>query len=335
SLFWFALMCLSLGTRALISGERFLYIYDWSVIHRLEYFSFYFSVSAVAIYFHLLYPREYYKWISYAFAAAGFLFCFTLVFMPAVQYTRFLVIFQLITGLFILYAIAGMILATVRRREQVFVFLSGTLTVSFCVTNDVLYNNGIYLTGTNNLSPLGWILFVFSQSTLLGTRLTHAFRAVENLTENLRSQATSFRRFVPDQFLNVLSREQVTEIELGDSRNMQMSVLFADIRSFTTLSETMSTAENIRFLNSYLKRMEPCITGHGGFIDKFIGDAIMALFQEQNSDANQNKNETDYARRSVQSAIDMLAELEVYNNNRVDSGYLPISIGIGIHAGEV
>ncbi|MCB1322236.1 MAG: adenylate/guanylate cyclase domain-containing protein, partial [Leptospiraceae bacterium] len=46
-------------------------------------------------------------------------------------------------------------------------------------------------------------------------------------------------------------------------------------------------------------------------------------------------NQTDYARRSVQSAIDMLTELEVYNNNRVNSGYLPISIGIGIHAGEV
>jgi class 3 adenylate cyclase len=57
-----------------------------------------------------------------------------------------------------------------------------------------------------------------------------------------------------------------------------MSVLFSDIRDFTALSESMTPQENFNFINAYLSRMEPVIIENQGFIDKYIGDAIMALF---------------------------------------------------------
>jgi class 3 adenylate cyclase len=84
----------------------------------------------------------------------------------------------------------------------------------------------------------------------------------------------------------------------------------------------MSPQENFNFLNSYLVQMEPVITGHGGFIDKYIGDAIMALFPDS----------PDEALRCGQA---MLRQLDDYNDGRQRAGYRPIKIGIGINTGIV
>lgn len=105
---------------------------------------------------------------------------------------------------------------------------------------------------------------------------------------------------------------------LGDQVQLEMSVLFSDIRDFTTLSESMTPEENFKFINSYLCRMEPAITEYHGFIDKYIGDAIMALFSGE-------------ADNAVKAGIAMLRELPQYNQHRANSGYPPIEIGIGIN----
>jgi class 3 adenylate cyclase len=94
-----------------------------------------------------------------------------------------------------------------------------------------------------------------------------------------------------------------------------MSILFSDIRSFTELSEKMSPVENFNFLNSYLKTMSPCVLNNNGFIDKYIGDAIMALFPLSAEDA-------------LKAAIEMQKQVRIYNNNRLRKNLDPISIGI-------
>jgi len=101
-----------------------------------------------------------------------------------------------------------------------------------------------------------------------------------------------------------------------------MTTMFADIRGFTTLSETMTPQENFKFINGYLTQMEPIIDKYNGFIDKYIGDAIMALFPTCADDA-------------VQAAIAMLKKLVDYNQGRQRAGYQLINIGIGIHTGPL
>jgi class 3 adenylate cyclase len=101
-----------------------------------------------------------------------------------------------------------------------------------------------------------------------------------------------------------------------------MSVLFSDIRDFTSLSEDMTPGENFKFINSYLSQMEPAILENNGFIDKYIGDAIMALFGENADDA-------------VNAGISMLKRLDTYNQYRRNLGYIPIRIGIGINTGDL
>lgn len=95
----------------------------------------------------------------------------------------------------------------------------------------------------------------------------------------------AYARFVPREFLRFLEKESIVDVKLGDQVQKEMTVLFSDIRSFTSLSESMSPKENFNFLNSYLKRVGPVIRNHNGFIDKYIGDAIMALFPDSAQDA--------------------------------------------------
>ena len=145
--------------------------------------------------------------------------------------------------------------------------------------------------------------------------LQKALAAEEKLTD-------AYGRFVPHEFLHFLGYESILEVKLGDQVQKEMSVLFSDIRDFTSLSETMTPAENFQFINAYLSRMEPAITDNFGFIDKYIGDAIMALFDGSADDA-------------VKAGIAMLEELNEYNISRNRPDCPPLQIGIGINTGSL
>ena len=142
------------------------------------------------------------------------------------------------------------------------------------------------------------------------------------LLQSRKIMLDSVSRFVPTQFLNFLGRESIIDIGLGDAVQKDFSVLFTDIRSFTTLSEKMSALENFKFLNSYLQKMGPLIHANNGFIDKFIGDAIMALFPKSPDEA-------------LTAAIAMRQDLSKYNVTRRERNYEVIEMGIGIHSGSL
>jgi len=130
------------------------------------------------------------------------------------------------------------------------------------------------------------------------------------------------RRFVPREFLDLLGRESLTDVQLGDHVSGTMTVLFSDIRDFTKLSEALTPTENFQFLNSYLRNVTPIIRTYHGFIDKYIGDAIMALFPDKAIDA-------------LEAAVTLLKQVGIYNAGRKSAGYVPIRIGIGLHRGEL
>ncbi|MBD0300431.1 MAG: PAS domain S-box protein, partial [Nitrososphaera sp.] len=151
------------------------------------------------------------------------------------------------------------------------------------------------------------------------------FEVICNLELSLDAEleiAEATSRFVPNEFLAFLGCDSIVDIKLGEAVELEMSVLFSDIRDFTTLSEQMTPTENFKFINSYLSRMEPLIVENQGFIDKYIGDAIMALFSEGADDA-------------VKAGIAMLETLAEYNRDRLSLGYVPVEIGVGINTGSL
>jgi class 3 adenylate cyclase len=101
-----------------------------------------------------------------------------------------------------------------------------------------------------------------------------------------------------------------------------LTILFADIRSFSRISEDADAAGVFHLLNEYLSLMEPLIEKHGGFVDKYIGDAIMAVFAQRPEQA-------------LAAATDMMRTLARYNLSRRTAGTEPVRIGIGIHHGPV
>ena len=138
----------------------------------------------------------------------------------------------------------------------------------------------------------------------------------------LRQTENAYGRFVPHQLLQLLNAQSILDLKLGEQTERSMTILFSDIRDFTRLSESMSPQQTFSFINSYLGEMEPVISAHGGIVDKYIGDAIMALFPTS-------------ADQGLLSAIAMLTQLDAYNKGRERANYPPVRIGIGLNTGIV
>lgn len=138
----------------------------------------------------------------------------------------------------------------------------------------------------------------------------------------LQQTETAYGRLIPRQLLTLLERDSIIDVKLGDQVERKLTVMFADIRNFTPLSESMTPAENFEFINSYLSQMEPVISLHNGIIDKYMGDSIMALYPQSTDDA-------------LVGSIAMLEKLVQYNAGRARAGYLPIQIGLGLNTGMV
>ena len=103
-----------------------------------------------------------------------------------------------------------------------------------------------------------------------GFAVAQQFNDMKNLALTQQISLTkAYQRFVPPQLLQNLGRTSILDVKLGDQVDVEMSILFSDIRSFTALSEAMSPSENFAFVNAYLSRMGPIIRSRNGYIDKF------------------------------------------------------------------
>lgn len=129
-------------------------------------------------------------------------------------------------------------------------------------------------------------------------------------------------RFVPPRLLELLGVSDLQELRRGAATERTMTILFSDICSFTTLCESMRPSETFGFINSFLEVMEPVVTAHGGFVDKYIGDAVMALFPDRSDDA-------------VEAGAAMLSALARFNESRGRADRPRIGIGVGLNTGVV
>jgi class 3 adenylate cyclase len=172
------------------------------------------------------------------------------------------------------------------------------------------------------LTVTGILAVVSRRNTLMIRKQIELQEVSERYADTLKKINESLERFIPREFLGFLRKENILEVELGDWTECDMTIFFLDIRNFTTLSENMSPRDNFRFLNSFLSIFGPIIRTHGGFVDKYPGDGIMALFPEAPDDA-------------LSAALEMRERLIGYNEGRALGGYVPIRFGIGIHRGPL
>lgn len=206
-----------------------------------------------------------------------------------------------------------------------------TMIVLWIFNNFQIFSS--YFLGTYSIQ-LGAVLQVMLFSFALADRINIMKKEKELAlhqrlieTQKLTSLTKTFERFVPRQFLSRVADSGTQNIELGKAETDIITIMFSDIRDFTHLSEGMSPQELLNFLNAYFNRMDRPIHQSGGFIDKFVGDAILAIFESSHYEEEANN--------AVNAAIKMQEAVTKYNEHRAKCGYVPIDIGIGINTGPV
>lgn len=147
-------------------------------------------------------------------------------------------------------------------------------------------------------------------------------REAKEREEAMRLVYEATGKFVPYEFIGSLGHNVITDVKLGDQVEKIVTVLFSDIRDYTSLSEQMSPEENFRFICSFNERMGPAIRRHSGFINQYLGDAIMAIFPRNAEDA-------------LSAAIEMQKEVQDLNRVRISNDQTPIQIGVGMHTGPL
>ncbi len=167
-------------------------------------------------------------------------------------------------------------------------------------------------------------VFTPERADILKTLSTQVAISLENANyiSEMQELNRSYDRFVPKEFLRLLGKDSIMEVRLGDQQVRQMNILFADIRNFTSLSESIPADETFSLMNDYLTTVTMAIHDNGGIIDKFIGDGIMALFPDE-------------ADNALQAAVQMQRRLKDFNAKRLQAGEKPIQIGVGLHIGNV
>ncbi len=129
-------------------------------------------------------------------------------------------------------------------------------------------------------------------------------------------------RFVPTAFIRSLGRDSITEVQLGDQTQRDVTVFFLDIRDYTGLSERMTPEQNFSFVKAFHGRLGPIIQKHEGFINQYLGDGLMAIFPQQSDNA-------------LKSGIEMQKVIRSYNLVRMNKGRPQIRVGMGMHTGNL
>ncbi|WCL48518.1 adenylate/guanylate cyclase domain-containing protein [Leptospira sp. GIMC2001] len=223
----------------------------------------------------------------------------------------------------LVYTFGSLILLGIEIRHSnrdAMLMLGSFFVLIVCTVLDVLSARAMINLPTSSTATFGFILFVLSMALILANRFVRLHDETEKLNVDLTNFNEASSRFVPFEFLNLLEKKSILDVKLGDQIQKDLTVLFSDIRAFTNLSETMTPQENFQFINSYLGRMGPIIRNHNGFIDKYIGDAVMALFSVSVEDA-------------IDASIAMQIKVREHNIERIQRGHQAIQIGIGIHKG--
>lgn len=188
------------------------------------------------------------------------------------------------------------------------------LEAGIVIAAKCLYRAGLYW---GCFVPFVFVLVIFL------TRVATGY-----LTERVRKRKilSVFRTYMAPQVVDELGRSGNYRIELG-GRDREIAVLFVDIRGFTSMSEGLSPEKVVGILNRYLGMVTEAIFRNDGTLDKFIGDAVMAVY-------NAPLDVEDYACKAVQTGLDIVAAVDKINVELKDKFGIEIACGVGVHSGR-
>lgn len=157
-------------------------------------------------------------------------------------------------------------------------------------------------------------------TVMASLRSFEQLRAIKRQQEAMRTFAQAAYRFVPREFLDLLGKDNIVDVQQGDHTLINMTVMFLDVRSFISIAEALSPSDTLEFVNRLLSWGSEIVRKHNGFIDKYLGDGALILFPGCVDDA-------------VAAAQAIRTALRAHNAARVAAGEQPVLLGMGIHFG--
>lgn len=319
---YFALLTLFLALRLGATGIRVfgeLWALDYALLRFLELSGWYAGISLTYLVFRQFFPQDSLPWAGRSLSAGSILLIGTVLFTNPVIGSWTIYPAMILSLIAIALTLGTVLTAWVRRRPQAPLLGSGLLVFAVFVVYDL--GLGLELYEGPFLSEFGLAVLLATQGLALLQRFLNAFKEAELLGQQLERTNLALRRFVPVEFLNQLGRPDLESVRLGDRAEKVMTVLFTDLRNFTTVSERLSPGEVMDLLGRYLGTLSRRIEEYGGFIDKFMGDGIMALFPGS-------------PRQALDCGITMQKDMRRLNASR-DRRYPALRLGIGIHTGPL
>jgi adenylate cyclase len=204
-----------------------------------------------------------------------------------------------------------------QKRAYLVPFAIGLLLWFLGGLHDALLSSGVTTLGNEKIL---WFAS-FWLSILLALAIALHYRSLEKA---IREARDVFERFVPPAYLRRIAAKGLRSIRLGEADQQEVTILCCDIRGFTSLSEKLSPSQLIAFVNRLLERITRAVSGQGGVIDKFIGDAVLCIFEGPDS-----------SERAVACGIGMLGEVKTFNAEEGRLKDQTVRIGIGLHTGPV
>ncbi|AIW90414.1 guanylate cyclase [Treponema sp. OMZ 838] len=318
---WFAFAAITISIRISVFYPHIL-AYIWLTMPWKFYFILrYSSMPLAALFFTIFINKIFniqYVWIYRSIIAICLSSTAFIAIAPTLLVSRYLYMQQTLIFIAAIYDAIIIIRALFKRKKSA-VWIAMVLGI---LAGFALYDTLVsqWVISGKLLLQEGAIISIIIAVIMSIDNYATSIHQIEQLVEEQKRIQNALRRFFPNQLLMFLQKNNITEINTGDSSELSMTVLSIDIRSFTSMSEQLEPDEVFILLNKYFALVAPIIRKYGGVIMKFLGDGFTALFSK-NPDA------------AVACGIEIQKKLQEEN---IRLGNLPaIRAGIGIDTGKI
>ena len=318
---WFALTAITISIRISVFYPHIL-AYIWPSIPWKLYFIFRYITMPLASLFFAIFVKSVvdmqYKLIYRGIITLCLISSAFIIIAPPIFVARHLYIQQTLIFLSVIYDAIIIVRALLKGKKSA-IWIAAVLGIlAGFALHDTLISQWV-ISGTLLLQE-GAILAIIVAVIMSINSYATSMHKIERLVEEQKKIQTALRRFFPNQLLMFLQKNNITEINTGDSSELSMTILSIDIRSFTSISEQLEPDEVFILLNKYFALVAPIIRKYGGVIMKFLGDGFTALFPEKPDAA-------------VSCGIEIQKKLQ---REHIQLRNLPaIRAGIGIDTGKI
>ena len=294
-----------------------------ALMFKIEFIAVFLIPSAITLYIDSL-NKSVFRWIPAKIVAAPGLILLVLDFVCPIGISNRLVPIMQGYMFFVIFWDALMfIISFIKKRTfEIGISFISLAIVAIGASSDIFFIENIpLLKGWDFLTP-SLVIFALCHIILLAFIQNRNYEKVIELNNNLIETNKAYYRFVPQEFLELLSKKDITEVTLGEYKISKAAILSADIRNFTSTSEKLQPVQVFDMLNTYLHKVAPLIRKYNGIIEKFLGDGIIAIFP-------------DSSEAALNCAIEMQEQMIELREEFIQKGIPPIKIGIGVHYGNI